>query len=347
MNAEGLALPKTADTDRSQQARARWVLLVLFLALLFVYVFDILLFLANREIVKNRLELDDIHFAHHSIGSVLRKREHDRKNVILHLGTSDVSGSPFPQNTAIADFMNDSLSNDFVYNLGQIQANALTILALTELLADTHPSMILIAVTPDLFPPDDWGSPIVNEHMDILSPLLPREVLSDLKQRENQQRNDVITNLNTKLGLSRLTTYHLDYFTWLRTRRNRLYGKIFQNVADKLRDVQLADSLAPLETSIQILLTAVERMKGRGSRVVAYFSPLTHEDQVYGRGKYIQFRKEMSQILSKHGVEMLDLSTLMPESNSFFLDYIHLRPRGNRMVAEALITTLKLQRKTP
>ena len=61
--------------------------------------------------------------------------------------------------------------------------------------------------------------------------------------------------------------------------------------------------------------------------------PQYNPDFVYSMGSFQKYSADLKSWALAQGISLLDLVNLVPSTNEYFVDYIHLKPKGNHLVA--------------
>jgi len=194
-------------------------------------------------------------------------------------------------------------------------------------------------MNPSDFRPVPGGS-LIWSHTDEVQSLLPSEIAADI-ERDRKVKRDFSLPLNRLFGMPPLLPIQSQIFATQWRLRRALYGPLYDKAIDslELRDATVREVVQTGQRMMDLLGTMKRVAAQTDSPFVAYFEPMQIRDD--GTGPFADYKRALADALARAGVPALDFTHLLPEDPSYFVDYLHLTPRGNRRIAQELAAALK------
>jgi hypothetical protein len=285
---------------------------------------------------QNFLFKGSVDLRHHIISEGVPPGE----RAVLMLGSSTVSGNNIPPATTISDYYNRIVIGQRSYDLGLMEANIVDSLILLHLAQKkVRPAVVIYGMNPSNFRSLP-GGPLIWSHPDEVRSLLPPEIAAII-ERDRAVKQDFSLPLNRLFGKPPPLSAQTHIFTWQWELRLAVYGPLYDKAIDSLglRDATVREVLQSGQPMMDLLGTMKRLAAKTDSPFVAYFEPMQMPSD--GNGPFAEYKKALRDALARAGVPALDYSHLLPENPNYFVDYLHLTPRGNQRVAQELATTLK------
>ncbi len=255
------------------------------------------------------------------------------KNKTILLGSSAASGNNIPVSTTIVDFMNSlDTEKESFFNMGLMEATLIDSMAILADLKADPPKRIIYAFNPGNFRSLYGNYSLKNSRA--LLPFLPSEVRKALEDQAKRMINGPlddllgILNLPSPLLLKTATAlYHL---------RLKLFGPQFNKNFFQLRSSAVYD-FKSMAMQLDLLMKLSESM---GSTLSFYFEPINFIDNE-DKEKYRELAHQTKNYLKKRGYHFKDYSEFFRKDPEYFLDFVHLTPKGNSLLANELFKELE------
>lgn len=262
------------------------------------------------------------------------------RNQVFFLGSSAVSGINIPPETTISDYFHKIDSQYQSFNLATMQASVIesTIYYLLGL-KYTKPSFVIYGVNPDNFPSAP-GSPVIWYHRQMIEGVFSKSLL-ELIDKERIKRADFSTPLTLLLLQISKTSISTPILVFRNHLRYQIFGPLLEKSLFRLNANYLSEALLSDNLAVQALNNFHQLCKKNGTPLILYFEPILHSEVAFGPGNYKKFREIISYKLNEFGIPYFDYTYLLPQDHRFFIDYIHLTPKGNQRVAQQLASDLK------
>ena len=275
----------------------------------------------------NHLALNSINLDNHLIS-----KENSSKKSIFILGGSSVAGSNIPISTTLADYLNAN-HNDFIsFNLAEMEGTTLEALIFLKLgLEKRKPSLVVIGLSPDMFNPGHMGVS-ASANLTRIKEDLPLEAYARLRnERRKKQYSALWTNyLQSEappmdiLLIVKSFFYNLKINFWGETMSKNIAG-----------NNSLSLNRFAKEKNVFVNVEAITKICQKNNiKLIAYLEPIYSANMFYQKENFTNYLTIVKTFLKDRNVEVFDYTNLLPASPDYFVDIIHLKPKGYERLAK-------------
>lgn len=281
-------------------------------------------------IKPNYLYIGSLNLNQHAIS----KDQYSRTKKIIFLGSSAVAGSNIPPKTTTSDYFNKKAQNFKSFNLATMEATLLDSLVYFEQSLKYNPKVAFLGINPGSFPllPSNR---LIWDNREFSKKFLSKKLIAAI-DHNRLKKADFKYYIDKNRPKSIPSDLLLSYKTWLYELRFNLFGPIFSHLLFGATGQSLDHVLNPKNELVALLGRIKSHFDEKRVRLIIYLEPITFPQKVYGSDSFNNYLSLMKKTLEAQSIEFYDYTNLLPNTNVYFSDFIHLTPEGNKTVANQL-----------
>lgn len=292
--------------------------------------FKIIENLITKKNLPNYLTINATNLSQHLIS----KYNTEKQSVII-LGSSGVAGSNVPFHTTIADNINLAQDKFFVYNLAKVESSCLEeFIFLKQALNIKIPKSVILGITPEMLF-GNLASLTASFNIETVRNELTPEMVQSI-QRESQKKmfpmiykeylNSTLNPTDLSIAIqSLLYNYKINFLGYTFAKNLTGHnGTGFERIKNH-------------NMPFYFLNAIIEICQKNNIEIMIYLEPQIALKQINDTTEYKNFIKKMEANLATYGLSLLDYTHLLPETPEYFIDYIHLKPKGYQLVSKQIL----------
>jgi len=272
---------------------------------------------------------------------LISKRYFKGPTKIIFLGSSAVSGSNIPPQTTLSDYFNAETKQSESYNLAVLEASILESLVYLNWSLPYKPQYVIYGISPDNFPASP-ESTVIFENLTELRPFLKEPVYKSLTQTARRQGLP-LTKFKNWLSTKRISPAQATVMTWLEDLRIEIFGDVYSKQLHGKGNYNLSYLLTDSNSTPQLLVAMNKLCRLHQVKMVTYFVPFYKGTGPYQANEFLAYKQKVLSLLAANHIPNFDYSSLLVDIPQNFVDFTHLTPQGNALVASQLHKDLEEQ----
>jgi hypothetical protein len=272
---------------------------------------------------SNYLFIGQMNFDHHLLANDLTT-----KKKIFFLGSSAVAGNNIPDETTLADYFNQLMPQYKAYNLATMQANLLDANVILNYFKTKNPKVAVLGIDPSVF----W-----NDQSSLLS-----KVHSDYIEPENIHLLNLDSKLlfdeKLKMKFHRDPTPPTNFQIWWKSNlflaREKFWGPLFNKKIFGKEQLILEKINSESNLAWGLIDNFIKLARANGITPVIFLGPIL--SSTYPNESFEIFKNRMSAKSLQLNFTYLNYSDLLSPTHDNFLDFVHLTPKGNNLLAQKI-----------
>lgn len=304
-----------------------------------MFCLGLLSYLGFRETAKNihpnYLYIDALNLKSHKI----EKSSNFQGKKIVFLGSSGVSGSNIPEQSTISDYMNMALPKSITsYNLGVLQGTLTESLIYLKQSIEYKPSVAIIGISPGTVP-GYWASVTSFSNLDLIEDDITPSYYNYLK-KEKQRKMYLDVHIQKYWQKTPPQENYIKYKSFINNLKYQMYGPLISKDFYGSKQQDITNLISDQNPQINIIDSIMNVCRQNNIKVVFYLEPIFEPYKVYGDA-FSEYVNNLKKYISERGIQLFDYTNFIPFKREFFIDYTHLKPLGNKMLAEKLYDDFK------
>jgi hypothetical protein len=257
------------------------------------------------------------------------KDKSEEKYVLL--GSSAASGNNIPANTTIVDYINLHGNRAF-YNFGLMEARVMDSVAILKMIEDTPPKAVVYGINMGNFIASTGR--LGTKYIELIKDFLPPSEVERARKENLKKFNFLESQEMARMSVPGPLTIQTN--TLFDQLKRAIFGSTYNKNFYALKG---KSSFDPTQTKflLEIMIDYVEKIQK--AKIYFYFEPIVFQNDE-DRDINQRFFSFVKNILDQRRIKYLDLSQLFEKKSEYFIDFIHLQPKGNEIVAKKIIREL-------
>lgn len=252
---------------------------------------------------------------------------------VLMLGSSSLAGSNVPKNSTITDFLNEShkTKSTYFYNLGMLEGALLDSFVFLKLAQNERKiDLIILGISPDMFIRNTDSIPLAVNYQKVKNNF-DASLQQEIEERfKSKLYFNFVTNFLAEKSLPYqfiLNVKHHFYY-WQR----QLFGDAFTSHV-KNQGLKKLPFEMDNNTWVNLLDPILQFSDKNQIKIKVYFEPHLYLDKYFDPHEYQAFKTKVTDYFKKRNIIIYDFDQAIPNSPQYFIDYVHLTPEGNKLLA--------------
>lgn len=292
-----------------------------------------------RNHYPNYLNINAINLDHHLISADISKNQS-----LFILGSSGAAGSNVPPSSTLTDYLNYIQKDFTAFNLAKLEGASLESLIFLKLaLEKKKPKVVLIGLSPDMFS---------EQHASLTAAINIDKLKNDLPL---ESYNLLTKEIRRKIYLKWWVQYTsqryapIDFLIELRTTLYNLkvqfFGQTFARDLTGQKGTNL-DSFNRQKNPFVFLDSISTICHKNNVTLIAYLEPQLSIIKHYNKSEYDIYQTKLGTYLASQKVPVFDYTYILPATPEYFVDNIHLKPKGYETLARKFWSDYELYTKT-
>lgn len=304
----------------------------------FLFIFFVFVLYGSHQLEKyysqnfkiNYLNYRAVGLNHH----VISDKSFNPQKTMLMLGSSSLAGSNVPLHSTVTDFLNRKSSNAYFYNLGMLEGTLIDSYVFLKLaLIERKPHVLVLGLNPDMFI-DNYESVALASNYSLVENDFDKNFRSEASETfQNKLYFKFVLNLlgERTIPFQIILNLKHQFYFW----QKKCYGYTYdshvkeQGPRDMPFQIENPDWINRLD--LFVAFAAKNNIK-----MLAYIEPTLRVHEFYKDHLYLKFKLELSNYFKKNKIKLEDFDQVIPNRPDYFIDYVHLTPKGNELLAEAI-----------